>query len=156
MGLAVWFNGHMAIDLDSVVADLRETREQLARDLARVDAAIAALVGEPDDGSTNSPITDRIIEMFENYPGRRFTAESALDQLKEDGWKSPAADPVNAMRTALSRLSRKGVIERVGRGEYRRPSEENSWKRPQDPWANPVDPDEPPWAAVNPVKEAPF
>lgn len=146
---------HMA-DLDSVLTDLREHREQLARDLARIDAAIAALTGEADgDGSSSAPITERIIELFESRPGQRFTAESALETLRTEGWVSPATDPVNAMRTALSRLARKGTIKRVDRGEYIYPKPEDPWGTRKDPWANPVQRDDPPWVSST-TDEAPF
>lgn len=121
--------------LDSVLADLREKREQLARDLARADAAIAALTGESGaDGQASTPVTDRIVELFESYPDRRFTAETALDTLRLEGWESPAADPVNAMRTALSRLYRKKIITRVDRGEYKLAVHEDPWDAHKDPW----------------------
>jgi hypothetical protein len=118
----------MLKDLDTWIADLRAHRARLASELERVDAALAALTGDTSPSKTSasgregsaSPMLDLLEAMFAKEPDRKFSAESALETLRKTGWESDAADPLNAMRTALSRMNKRGEIHRIGRGMYRK------------------------------------
>lgn len=147
----------MENDLDAWTAGLREHRRRLASELERVDAALAALTGVAEAAPRRTqpretiagtgPMIDRLIDMFEEHSKTSFTAESALKTLRETGWESDATDPVNAMRTALSRMARRGEIRRAGRGVYRKRSEEDDQLHKQlttDPWATSSTDDETP------------
>lgn len=116
-------------DLDAWIADLRGHRDRLVAELGRVEAALAALAGDTpppksspprQSGASTSPMLDLLGMMFAEYPDKDFTAETALETLRASGWESDADDPVNAMRTALSRMAKRGDVHRVGRGLYRK------------------------------------
>lgn len=142
----------MSNDLDAVIKDLRAHRERLVRDLVRIDSALNALTGDGVASSASAtPMIDRVAQVFDEYPTRVFTAETVLEVLLEEGWASDASDPENAMRTTLSRMSKRGDIKRVDRGQYQKvPGIKfvDPWAQPEqtvtdDPWATPPAKDNP-------------
>jgi len=152
----------MVKDLDQWVRELRQHRDQLAAELGRVDAALAALSGslpsttkaaesphKPHTREASSPMLDLLHEMFAKEPDTRFTAEIALERLQTMGWESDAADPVNAMRTALSRMAKRGEVHRVGRGLYRKNKVAQGQSEQEDPAQDTPAPQSvpDPWAA---------
>jgi hypothetical protein len=117
----------MAIrDLNSWVAELREHRDSLRAELDRVDAALVAL-----DGSASAPprnarntrsadtMLDTVVEVFKENEGVELDAAGILAELTERGVTLEAQEPINSVRTALTRLRDRKVIENVRRGVYR-------------------------------------
>lgn len=104
-----------------VLVDLRTYKAQLAAELKRVEAALAAL--NADDGTVSADMADAgtyglLREFITQRP--QFDADSALRWLIDHGWRADKREnALNAVRTALAHLAAWGEIERVRRGVYR-------------------------------------
>ena len=107
-----------------IVVDLRTYKAQLAAELKRVEAALAALSADGETAGQDMPATAGtgtydllrtfIIEQVQ------FDAHGALRYLTDHGWQADQrGHALNAVRSALAHLTAWGEIERVRRGVYR-------------------------------------
>ena len=147
-------------DLDEWISGLRDYRAKLAGELARVDRALAALADDKPNassGNTSATQTNRsagetspvsasktyetLRAIMERHAGQTYTAEEAHEALLAEGWETDASDPINALRTALARMAKRGEISRVGRGSYAYATPINSPPYPSTPeeWSSEFD-----------------
>jgi hypothetical protein len=125
--------------VDQFIAEMREYEKHLESEMRRV----RQLLNAADGVETRTNTTEVLLEMFQEFPGREFTAPDAEKELRRRGWITESGDPVNAVRAALARLKNSNEIEQVGRGMYRLAEEA------KDPWES-----TPPGAAYD--DEPPF
>jgi hypothetical protein len=149
--------------LDQWIAELRTHRDQLAAELKRIDAALAQLEGKPADTaggtvSTAAPTTlDMIMTLFRANPGTGYDAEEIWQWLQDSGVSSNAADPVNSVRGALSRLKQRGLVTNVRRGVFRlnQPEDEPKVEAESDLWTAQPSTDDDSWARQASEREEP-
>ncbi|MFD1531031.1 hypothetical protein [Pseudonocardia aurantiaca] len=123
--------------VDQWLSEMRDYEKHLATELQRVRQLLHAADGS--DARTNT--TEMLLQLFQDNPGVAYTAAEAEAEIRENGWTTDSADPVNAVRAALTRLKNNNEIESVGRGQFQ--------LRQDDPWGSappgpPID-DEPPF-----------
>lgn len=116
--------------LAAIRASLLAERDRLARELAQVDGALAALEVDASDTPARTPRTSprrhvkgpgptrMLLDAMRARPGEEFTARRGHDLLVEQGWESESGDPVNVIRASLNVLDRAGEITKLGRGRY--------------------------------------
>lgn len=116
--------------VDQMLSDMREYEKHLDSELRRVRRILHAADGV--EVRTNT--TEMLLELFQENPGDSFTAAEAEEEIRQRGWMTESADPVNAVRAALTRLKNNNEIESVGRGRFqlREESSESSY----DPWSS--------------------
>jgi DNA-binding transcriptional regulator PaaX len=56
--------------------------------------------------------------------GREWPVVELLQAMLDQGWETQSAEPINTVRTAISRLVKRGVLQRTGVGTYRRAGEQ--------------------------------
>lgn len=61
-----------------------------------------------------------LLETTVNAEGRDWTVPALVSAMDAAGWDTPVENKVNTVRTAISRLAERGVVERVRPGVYRR------------------------------------
>lgn len=107
-----------------IAVDLRTYKAQLAAELKRVEAALAALAVDGETPGQDMPSTvgtgtyDLLRAFIVQQP--QFDAHGALRYLTDHGWQEDQrGHALNAIRSALAHLTAWGEIERVRRGVYR-------------------------------------
>lgn len=104
-----------------VLVDLRTYRAELAAELRRVEAALAALDAGDGTAAADAPATGTydLLRQFITQQ-QQFDARGALRYLMDHGWRADRRENApNAVRAALAHLAAWGEIERVRRGVYR-------------------------------------
>ncbi len=149
--------------LDQVMQDLETYEGELAHELGRVQAALAALRGvggssasptREADGPDSQGTFDLLRQIFKENPDKEYDANGAIAELDKRGWDTDAQDRVNAVRSALARLTTWEEIERTRRGYYRLagevedvPPDRTAGEQPQ----RPQEPADDPWASAPPA-----
>lgn len=113
----------MTSTFGGLVADLRAERQRAADELARVDAALAALQGgraAPARHNSLRPSSHAtaIAALLRRNPGQEYDGVRVYAELLTSGWSTPADDPIGLIRTTLGMLCRTGRITRVRPGIY--------------------------------------
>ena len=134
-----------------MIADLREYDAYLDAEKARIRPLLNAINGV----ETRTNTTEILQEMFQDNPFVEYTATEAEAELRERGWDTDSADPVNAVRAALARLKNSGEIESVGRGKFMAIRDAEIVSEPaDDAWGSKA-PDDDPWGSAPPAGSGP-
>jgi hypothetical protein len=67
-------------------------------------------------------LVDAVIAVMRTDPGRVWTADEILADLRRRGWAPQGQTPKNTIDATLSRARQAGAVVRLERGEYRLPS----------------------------------
>lgn len=128
---------------EKMIADLREYDAYLDTEKARIRPLLNAINGV----ETRTNTTEILQEMFLDNPFVEYTASEAEAELRERGWDTDSADPVNAVRAALARLKNSGEIQSVGRGKFLAAPGPEDNAPADDPWESKA-PEDDPWGSA--------
>ena len=98
--------------LAELEAERREVEEKIQQRLAQIAGATGSDVSS-NRTSEESTIPQRILAVMQREPDAVFTAMDFATR-----WHANSDRLINTYRAALSRLSRRGKINRVGFGRY--------------------------------------
>lgn len=107
--------------VDEVLASLREERERLQGELARVETAIASLEGNAPKARAYSTMSlyEAVVRVLESAALPKTSREIA-EALRSGGFKSKAASLTHVVTTMLTRPSARGLgVERVSGNRWR-------------------------------------
>lgn len=130
---------------EKLIADLREYDTYLDAEKARIRPLLNAINGV----ETRTNTTEILQEMFLDNPTVEYTAADAEAELRQRGWDTDSADPVNAVRAALARLKNSGEIQSAGRGRFMAAQPDDE----APPWSSSV-PNDDPWGSAPPALPA--
>lgn len=104
---------------DALRAEKRDLEKTLAK-LRPPAPKPKGEVGAPGTRPDGKPsIKARLILIFEDDPDTEKTVTDVQSELELQGWTTNAADPSNAVRTALENMVRSGEVVRPRDGYYR-------------------------------------
>jgi hypothetical protein len=141
----IGYGGVMAADAwTQAVRSLQTARDEALARLAAIDKALINLgavdqVSRPLDLPEKQTLAEAIMRLLETQGGA-WDAKAIVGALREENYSGlNEADPVPAVRTALSRLARSGRLLKPSYGMYKAPTQLF------DPWqpdATPLSEDE--------------
>lgn len=94
-------------------------RTAAAAEVAQRDTETSTTSAKAPANRSTSVATTPMTAAILRESDAEYTAEAMEAALRERGWHSPAENPVDAVRAALSRLTSRGVAERPSPGVYR-------------------------------------
>ena len=135
--------------MTAYVADLRAKRDKQTEALRRTEAALDSAeqwLTQSDDAqpisesprpvgprsASASPSGPQLVEQVLSESDTTWNAADMLAEMLRREWQSTASNPIDAVRTALSRAVSKGVAERAGEGRYRRKQTESHDESAED------------------------
>ena len=119
---------------NALILRLRTRAAWHASEAARYQTAAEVLETEQASGASDEPAgagptsdrryagtnaLDLVVQVMESDDRAAWAVAELLEAMQHRGWQTNSLEPINTVRTAISRLVKRGVLERVGVGSYR-------------------------------------